>query len=110
MNEVGAHRVHVAKSGILQKRQLLQEHRPLTPRTTLEYSMAEVIVAKRLLDGCGPAGEIIGCQQAAMTPSRCIQDFVTTKEFVHCLGDEAAIPGVAGRIDAGFACRSGRLA
>ena len=63
-----------------------------------------IVVGDRVLDGGRPAGKVVGCQQAAMAPPRNVQHVGRTKKFVDRLGDEAAIPRVTRRIDAGLAC------
>ena len=40
MHEVGAKRIHLAKVEPTQQRELLQEHRSLAPRATLQHGVS----------------------------------------------------------------------
>ena len=86
-----------------QQRELLQEHRSLAPGAAFQHRVAVVVVGNGVFDRRRPAREIVGGEQAAMAAAGHVQHIRATEEAVHRLGDEAAIPGVARRIDARLA-------
>src|SRR5580704_1500315 len=110
MDKLVAERVHCRDVKASQQCELLQEYRPLTPRTTLQDGMAVVIVADRILDRRRPSSKIIRGQQPTMATPRYVQHIRRAEELIHRLGDETTIPGASRCIDAGLTRVADRLA
>ena len=69
-----------------QQGELLQEHRALSPGTGLEDGVAAVVERQRPLERGLPAGHVVAGEKTVLR----------AHEGAYGLGDEAAVPGVAG--------------
>ncbi len=99
MDEIRAERVEAVEIEALQQRQLLQQHRPLAPRTGLGQCVAAVVEGQRRFDGRLPARQVVAGQQPAMTAAGGVEHLLAPAETVDSLGDKAAIPRPAGALD-----------
>ena len=103
VHEVRAERVHRREIEVLEQRELLEEDRALAPGPAFEHRVAVIVERDRVFDARLPAGEVVGREEAAMALARGVEHFVEAEEPVDRLGDEAAVPGVAGGVDPGLA-------
>ena len=102
VDEAGAERIHGAQVEAPEQGKLLQEHRPLAPRTGLAHDQVAVRVCHRLLIGRLPVDHVVTGQQAAMGAAAAVHDLAPA-EAVDLLGDEALVPHAPRRLDDGLA-------
>src|ERR687887_565688 len=111
MNEIRPPGIEAIQIEALEERELLQQHRPLTPGAGFAYGKSPILIGERPLDLCRPARHVVTGQHAPVGLATGVHQRLGAEKAVDRLGDEALTPGLARPLDLPLAipARASRL-